>query len=75
VKPERGREWISTPDSEAIEGFGYFAKRRELEVLFKHGEKYAYLNVPRRVFEQLRDAPSRGHFVAEVVKQYRFEKR
>ncbi len=75
MKSERSREWISTPESKAIDGFGYLATHRELEVLYKHGEKYTYLDVPRRVFEQLRDAPSRGHFVAEVVKQYRFEKR
>ena len=68
-------EWISTPDSEAIDGFGYRASVRELEVKFKHGETYAYLRVPRRVFDALRAAPSRGRFVAEIVKQYSFEKR
>ena len=69
------RQWISTPDSEAIDGFGYRASRRELEVKFKHGETYVYLAVPQRVFDELKAAPSRGHFVAEVVKQYDFEKR
>ncbi len=70
-----GPEWIDTPASKAIDGFGYSSKRRELEIRFKHGETYVYLNVPQRVFMELYAAPSRGQFVAEVVKRYNFEKR
>ena len=76
VVPKQKRpRWISTPDSEAIEGFGYVPARRELEIRFKHGETYAYLHVPSRVFDELCAAPSRGKYVAEVVKQYEYQLR
>ncbi len=60
--------WIQTPDSTALEGFGYDAARRNLEVRFKHGKTYVYLNVPPAVFKQMQAAESKGHFVTEHVK-------
>lgn len=60
--------WISTPDSTAIVGFGYDAARRYLEVRFKHGKTYVYLNVPPAIFDQMQKAESKGHFVTEKVK-------
>jgi hypothetical protein len=61
-------EWIHTPDSSAIDGFGYDAVRRTLEVEFKHGETYAYFKVPPGIFEEMKAADSKGHFVTERVK-------
>ena len=60
--------WISTPDSTAITGFGYEAKKRILDVQFKEGHRYAYLNVPRRTFEDMKAASSRGRFVTARIK-------
>jgi len=60
--------WISTPDSVAIEGYGYDAARRTLEVQFKSGQTYTYFNVPERVFDAMQDAPSKGHFVTDHLK-------
>ena len=60
--------WISTPDSNALDGFGYDQARRQLEVRFKHGKTYVYLNVPPAVFEQMQKAESKGRFVTEHVK-------
>ncbi len=66
-------EWISTSDSSAIDGFGYDAARRTLEIRFKRGQTYTYFNVPKTVFEQMQAAPSKGHFVTEHVKgRYEF---
>ena len=66
--------WISTPDSSAIEGFGYDASKRTLEIKFKHGETYMYFKVPETVFDQLVAAPSKGHFITEHVKgTYEFQ--
>jgi hypothetical protein len=61
-------DWIETPDSTALEGFGYDAARRNLEVRFKHGKTYVYLNVPPATFEQMQAAESKGQFVTENVK-------
>jgi hypothetical protein len=65
--------WISTPDSSAIEGFGYDAARRTLEIGFKSGQTYTYFNVPEKVFDAMQAAPSKGQFVTEHVKgKYEF---
>jgi len=61
-------DWISTPDCTAIEGFGYDAARRTLEVRFKRGQSYTYFNVPEKVFDAMQAAPSKGHFVTGHVK-------
>jgi hypothetical protein len=61
-------DWISTPDSTALDGFGYDAARRLLEVRFKHGKTYVYLNVPPPVFARMQAAESKGQFVTEHVK-------
>jgi hypothetical protein len=60
--------WISVSDSSAIEGFGYDEARRTLEVRFKSGQAYTYFNVPPKVFDAMQDAPSKGHFVTDHVK-------
>jgi hypothetical protein len=66
-------EWISTSDSSAIEGFGYAAAQRTLEVKFKNGQSYTYFNVPEKIFVAMQAAPSKGHFVTEQVKgRYEF---
>ena len=76
VVPKQKRpRWISTPDSEAIEGFGYSSARRELAVRFRHGLTYTYLKVPQRAFDEMCDAPSRGAYVAELKKRYAWELR
>lgn len=69
-------KWVSTPDSSAVTGFGYDPERRFLRIIFREGETYDYLRVPRRVFEALQAAPSKGQFVtAEVKGVYDFRKR
>jgi hypothetical protein len=66
--------WISTPDSSAIVGFGYDAARRMLEIRFKSGQAYIYSNVPEKVFDEMQAAPSKGHFVTDHVKgKYEFQ--
>lgn len=60
--------WISTPDSTALNGFGYDDARRYLEVSFKHGKTYVYLNVPPAIFARMQTAESKGQFVTDFVK-------
>ncbi len=40
----------------------YFPKGRELEVEFRSGEIYRYLDVPPQVYTELLAAPSKGNY-------------
>lgn len=54
-----------------IKGVGYDAKSRTLEVLFDSGETYRYDGVPRRVYERLMAADSKGRFMhSEIIDMY-----
>jgi hypothetical protein len=39
-----------------------------LRVSFKNGTEYDYTGVPESVFEEMRQAPSAGSFLARVIK-------
>ena len=63
-------EKISTPESSNIRKFGYDEKRRILRVEFKKGV-YEYSDVPYSVFEKMKEAKSKGRYVAaKVVGKY-----
>jgi hypothetical protein len=61
-------EWIDTPESSTINGFGYEAESQVLVVEFKNGGRYNYYDVPAHLFEQMRSAGSRGQFLAQSIK-------
>ena len=42
--------------------------RGVLAVKFKNGDVYRYLNVPRDIYEQMLDAPSKGTFFNTIIK-------
>ncbi len=66
-------EWINTPESSNIAGFGYDAGSRVLTVEFKSGGRYEYFDVPSTVFEAMKSAPSKGQFLAQSIKgQFRY---
>lgn len=68
-------EWIETPDSTNLEGFGYDEENAVLRVYFKRGATYDYFDVPKEVFEAMKAAPSRGRFlVGEIKGNYRYAK-
>jgi hypothetical protein len=56
--------------SSAIEWFGYDDEHRRLLVRFrgKKRKSYAYLGVPRREYEALKAAPSKGIYINTVIK-------
>jgi KTSC domain len=54
--------------SSSIRSAGYDGKRQRLEVEFVHGDVYAYLEVPRRTYEALLRAPSKGAFFNEHIR-------
>jgi hypothetical protein len=50
---------------------GYDSTRETLEIEFKSGEVYQYLDVPERVYDALQAAPSKGrYFRAMIVDAY-----
>ena len=66
-------DWIDTPDSSNITRFGYDADSRVLKVEFKNGGTYDYFDVPENVIDGMRNAPSKGQFLAQQIKgTYRY---
>ena len=66
-------EWIATPESSNLSGFGYEPNTSVLRVEFKNGGTYEYYDVPLHVFEAMKVAPSKGQFLAQQIKgTYRY---
>ncbi|MDQ0309359.1 hypothetical protein J2S46_003915 [Kitasatospora herbaricolor] len=55
-------------DSSALRSVGYDAASRVLEIEFVSGAVYSYADVPRRVHEELMDAPSHGRCFGRTVR-------
>ena len=55
-------------DSSNIESIGYDDASQELHVTFLSGTYYIYNNVPREVYDNLMNAPSKGSFLNREVK-------
>jgi hypothetical protein len=54
--------------SSSLAAIGYSPARATLEVEFKHGSLYRYLEVPREVFEAFATAESKGTFFNQAIK-------
>lgn len=66
-------EWISTPESSNIAGFGYAKTTQTLTVEFKNGNRYDYYDVPEHIFEGMKSADSKGKYLnAHVKNHYRY---
>ena len=48
--------------STVIAGFSYSEPKSELVVKFRSGKRYAYARVPKAVYEELRQASSKGSY-------------
>ena len=55
-------------DSSSIAAVGYAEILRVLEVEFRNGGVYQYLNVPPDEYELLMSAPSKGRHVNQSIK-------
>ena len=65
--------WIPTPESSNIARYRYDAKAHVLTVDFKSGGIYNYFDVPQAMYEQMRNASSKGQFLALNIKgTYRY---
>lgn len=67
VKMNTGVEMIPI-ESSNIEGTGYNNKTKQLWVAFKGNKVYRYDLVPRRLFEELLQAESKGKYLNEHIK-------
>lgn len=66
-------DWIETPESSNIARFAYDNTNYVLKVEFKNGGIYDYFDVPQPVFEGMRNAPSKGQYLAQQIKgNYRY---
>ncbi len=66
-------DWIETPESSNIARFAYDDTNYVLKVEFKNGGIYDYFDVPQPVFEGMRNAPSKGQYLAQQIKgTYRY---
>jgi len=65
--------WIDTPESSTISRFRYDERGHVLTVEFKNGGRYNYYDVPQMVFDRMKAASSKGHFLATTIKgAYRY---
>lgn len=55
-------------DSSNIAGIGYDESSNTLQVWFNNGTSYQYFDVPERVFEEMKNAESKGKFLASHIK-------
>ncbi len=55
-------------DSSNIEKVGYDDENQELHVQFLSGGYYIYHGVPRAVFDEMMNAPSKGSYLNREVK-------
>ena len=62
-------------NSSNLASIGYNSENKTLEVEFKHGGIYQYLNVPEDIFNELMSAQSHGvYFSANIRNDYEFSK-
>ena len=66
-------DWIDTPASSNIARFAYDDGSRVLKVEFMNGSVYDYFDVPNHVFNEMRNASSKGQYLAQQIKgTYRY---
>jgi hypothetical protein len=60
-------------DSTNVEAIGYDEVAQELYVQFLGSGMYVYYDVPQEVYDELINAPSKGRFLNEAIKNvYQF---
>jgi KTSC domain len=66
-------EWIDTSESSTITRIGYDSDTQTMTVEFKKSATYNYFDVPPHVFAAIRNAPSKGQYLAQQIKgTYRY---
>lgn len=57
-----------TLNSSALATADYWEDTERLRVTFRNGRSYDHYNVPKGIFEALRDAPSAGTYYNAAIK-------
>jgi len=60
-------EWIEV-ESSNVAAIRYDGDDEELEVQFNNNIIYAYFNVPAKVFDEFKDADSKGRYLNQHIK-------
>lgn len=61
--------------SSSIKSFDYDAEKKILKIEFPNGSIYLYHDVPENIFQELKDAPSKGqYFNARIREQFGFDR-
>jgi len=61
--------------STVVSSFHYNKSLQAIEVVFKSGSKYRYLNVPENIYNDMKNAFSKGTYLNTHIKdKYKFEK-
>lgn len=64
---------INTPESSNISSFSYEESNQVLRVEFKNGSLYDYFDIPEFVFNEMKNAGSKGQYLADNIKgTYRY---
>lgn len=59
--------------SSNVASIGYSRHLRALEIEFTRGAIYRFLDVPKSLYRELMESSSKGHFIAQNLRdQYRF---
>jgi hypothetical protein len=58
---------LKAVDSSMLLAVGYDEETREMRVMFKTGDTYRYLNVPKSVYNELLKAESKGAYLKTHV--------
>ena len=62
-------------ESSMILGIRYDERLRDLDIVYRTGEKYRYKNVPRSVYDELMSAESHGQFMHQkILGRYEFRR-
>jgi hypothetical protein len=57
-------------DSSSLTSLGYDARKHLLEVEFRNGGVYRYMDVPEEEFDALRHADSAGRYLNQEIKPF-----
>jgi lysyl-tRNA synthetase class 2 len=61
--------------SSSIKSFDYDAEKKILKIEFPNGSVYLYHDVPDKIFQELKDAPSKGQYFNEKIRdQFGFDR-
>jgi hypothetical protein len=74
IENEEKKEIISMFESSNVLSSTYNVKNNTMEIVFKNGGKYRYLNVPMVEYTKFELCESQGKYINSNIKQYQTEK-